>query len=127
MLGSAHFQVNIEFGGHGVGSTLHQDRHIPNIGEPGRGYVLRLLLAMEPRIMDGTSKLVAAPDGWPLRQWPGPVTILFRSDSCAPPFFASVEHASSMSRASVSTCSRLNVSLTRARMIVTFWAFGGRV
>ena len=32
--------------------------------------------------------------------------------------------ASSMSRARVSTCSRLIVSLTRARMIVTSWAFG---
>jgi len=62
-----------------------------------------------------------------LGQWPGPVTIFFRSDSCAPPFFASVEHASSISRASVSTCSRLIVSLTSARMIVTSWAFGGRV
>ncbi len=60
-------------------------------------------------------------------QWPGPVTILARSDSCAPPLRARVAQASSMSRARVSTCSRLIVSLTRARMIVTSWAFGGSV
>lgn len=68
VLESAGFEVNTEFGGHGVGSTMHQDPHIPNIGAPGRGYVLRpgLLLAIEPWIMDGTSKLVTAPDGWTL-------------------------------------------------------------
>jgi methionyl aminopeptidase len=68
VLESAHFKVNTEFGGHGVGSTMHQDPHIPNIGTPGRGYVLRpgLRLAIEPWIMDGTSKLITAPDGWTL-------------------------------------------------------------
>ncbi|WP_350003361.1 type I methionyl aminopeptidase [Pseudarthrobacter sp. WHRI 8279] len=68
VLESAHFKVNTQFGGHGVGSTMHQDPHIPNTGKAGRGYVLRpgLLLAIEPWVMDGTSKLVTAPDGWTL-------------------------------------------------------------
>ncbi|MCU1518554.1 MAG: methionine aminopeptidase type [Pseudarthrobacter sp.] len=68
VLESARFKVNTEFGGHGVGSTMHQDPHIPNTGRPGRGYVLRpgMLLAIEPWVMDGTSKLVTAPDGWTL-------------------------------------------------------------
>ncbi|UZX04623.1 type I methionyl aminopeptidase [Arthrobacter sp. CDRTa11] len=68
VLEAARFQVNKEFGGHGVGSTMHQDPHIPNTGIPGRGYVIRpgLLLAIEPWVMDGTSKLVTAPDGWTL-------------------------------------------------------------
>lgn len=68
VLESARFRVNTEFGGHGVGSTMHQDPHIPNTGKPGRGYVLRpgLLLAIEPWIMDGTAKLVTASDGWTL-------------------------------------------------------------
>ena len=65
VLESANFQVNTQFGGHGVGSTMHQDPHIPNTGKAGRGYVLRpgLLLAIEPWVMDGTSTLVTAPDG----------------------------------------------------------------
>ena len=69
VLEAAQFQVNTQFGGHGVGSTMHQDPHIPNTGKPGRGYVLRpgLLLAIEPWVMDGTSKLVTDPDGWTLR------------------------------------------------------------
>ena len=68
VLESANFQVNTQFGGHGVGSTMHQDPHIPNTGKAGRGYVLRpgLLLAIEPWVMDGTSTLVTAPDGWTL-------------------------------------------------------------
>ena len=60
-------------------------------------------------------------------QCPGPVITRRRSDSCAPPFFSRVAQASAMSLASVSTCSRLRVSLTRARMIVTSCAFGGSV
>ncbi|MEZ2388343.1 type I methionyl aminopeptidase [bacterium RCC_150] len=68
MLETAGFEVNTQFGGHGVGSTMHQDPHIPNNGAPGRGYVLRpgMLLAIEPWVMDGTSELVTAPDGWTL-------------------------------------------------------------
>ncbi|MEE2570220.1 type I methionyl aminopeptidase [Pseudarthrobacter sp. J64] len=69
VLEAANFEVNLEFGGHGVGSTMHQDPHISNNGVPGRGYKLRpgLLLAIEPWVMAGTSKLVMDPDGWTLR------------------------------------------------------------
>src|SRR3954467_1780169 len=34
----AGYRINTEFGGHGVGSTMHQDPHVPNSGQPGRGY-----------------------------------------------------------------------------------------
>lgn len=69
VLTDAGFQVNTEFGGHGVGSTMHQGPHIANIGRPGRGYELRpgLLLAIEPWVMAGTKQLVMDPDGWTLR------------------------------------------------------------
>lgn len=68
VLQGAGFSVNTEFGGHGVGSTMHQDPHIANTGTPGRGYKLRpgLLLAIEPWVMHGTNKLVMAEDGWTL-------------------------------------------------------------
>src|SRR4051794_19189699 len=48
-LTGAGYGVNTEFGGHGVGRTMHQDPHVPNIGRPGRGYQLRpgLVLAIE--------------------------------------------------------------------------------
>ena len=72
-LTAAGYRVNTEFGGHGVGSTMHQDPHIPNSGRPGRGYTLRpgLLLALEPWIMADTDALVTDADGWTLRSATG--------------------------------------------------------
>ena len=73
VLTGAGYEVNRDFGGHGVGSTMHQDPHIPNIGKPGRGYVLRpgLLLAIEPWVMADTATLVTDADGWTLRSATG--------------------------------------------------------
>ena len=76
VLGGAGYQVNTEFGGHGVGSTMHQDPHIANTGRPGRGYRLRpgLLLALEPWVMADTAELVTDEDGWTLRSATGCLT-----------------------------------------------------
>jgi methionyl aminopeptidase len=73
VLNHAGYQVNTEFGGHGVGSTMHQDPHISNTGRPGRGYKLRpgLLLALEPWVMADTADLVTDADGWTLRSATG--------------------------------------------------------
>lgn len=73
VLGQAGYPINVEFGGHGIGSTMHQDPHVPNSGRPGRGYKLRpgLLLALEPWAMVDTAELVIAPDGWTLRSATG--------------------------------------------------------
>ena len=72
-LSAAGYLVNTEFGGHGVGSTMHQDPHISNAGRPGRGYKLRpgLLLALEPWVMADTAALVTDADGWTLRSATG--------------------------------------------------------
>ena len=69
----AGLSVNTEFGGHGVGRTMHGDPHIPNAGRPGRGYGLRpgLVIAIEPWFMRGTDQLVMDPDGWTLRSKDG--------------------------------------------------------
>lgn len=73
VLTEAGFRVNTDFGGHGVGSTMHQDPHVPNSGRPGRGYTLRpgLLLALEPWVMADTDELVTDADGWTLRSATG--------------------------------------------------------
>ncbi|WP_010206261.1 type I methionyl aminopeptidase [Salinibacterium sp. PAMC 21357] len=73
VLSAAGYPINMEFGGHGIGSTMHQDPHVANDGRPGRGYTLRpgLLLALEPWVMADTSELVTDADGWTLRSATG--------------------------------------------------------
>jgi methionyl aminopeptidase len=73
VLSEAGYPINTEFGGHGIGSTMHQDPHVANTGRPGRGYKLRpgLLLALEPWVMADTAELVTDPDGWTLRSATG--------------------------------------------------------
>ena len=43
------------YGGHGIGRQMHEDPHVPNIGRPDRGVVLRtgLTLAIEPMLTLG--------------------------------------------------------------------------
>jgi methionyl aminopeptidase len=73
VLTGAGYKVNGEFGGHGVGSTMHQDPHIANNGLRGRGYPLKpgLLLAIEPWAMADTDRLKVDDDGWTLRSATG--------------------------------------------------------
>jgi methionyl aminopeptidase len=73
VLSDAGYPINVEFGGHGIGSTMHQDPHVSNTGRPGRGYRLRpgLLLALEPWVMSDTDELVTDADGWTLRSATG--------------------------------------------------------
>jgi len=67
------FSVNTDFGGHGVGRTMHGDPHIPNDGRAGRGFPLRagLVFAIEPWLMLGTDRIYTDPDGWTLRSLDG--------------------------------------------------------
>ncbi|MDJ0336661.1 type I methionyl aminopeptidase [Cryobacterium sp. PH31-O1] len=73
VLDAAGYPINMEFGGHGIGSTMHQDPHVANDGRPGRGYKLRagLLLALEPWVMADTAELITDADGWTLRSFTG--------------------------------------------------------
>lgn len=69
----AGYGVNTDFGGHGVGRTMHGDPHIPNDGRAGRGFPLRegLVFAIEPWLMQSTDRLFTDPDGWTLRSMDG--------------------------------------------------------
>ncbi|HEY0226003.1 MAG TPA: type I methionyl aminopeptidase [Mycobacterium sp.] len=73
VLSDAGYPISTVFGGHGIGSTMHQDPHVPNAGRPGHGYKLRpgLVLALEPWIMADTTELVTDADGWTLRSATG--------------------------------------------------------
>lgn len=67
------YPVNVEFGGHGLGRTMHEDPHVSNRGRAGRGLVLRpgLTLALEPWFAQGTNKIVYDRDGWTIRSADG--------------------------------------------------------
>jgi methionyl aminopeptidase len=70
---AAGYGVNTDFGGHGVGRTMHGDPHVPNDGRPGRGFPLQpgLVFAIEPWFMQGTDRIFTDPDGWTLRSIDG--------------------------------------------------------
>jgi methionyl aminopeptidase len=42
-------------GGHGIGTAMHEDPHVPNTGRPGRGLTLQegLVIAIEPMLIEG--------------------------------------------------------------------------
>jgi methionyl aminopeptidase len=69
----AGYKINTEFGGHGVGRTMHGDPHVPNNGRRGRGLPLRpgLVIAIEPWFLEHTDKIYTDPDGWTLRSRDG--------------------------------------------------------
>jgi len=62
----AGFSVVRSLVGHGVGRHYHEDPHIPNFGEPGRGPRLSegMTIAIEPMITAGGSDVVVDEDGW---------------------------------------------------------------
>ncbi|CAN5406269.1 type I methionyl aminopeptidase [soil metagenome] len=67
------YPVNTEFGGHGLGRTMHEDPHVSNKGRGGRGLKLRpgLTLALEPWFARTTDRIVYDPDGWTIRSADG--------------------------------------------------------
>jgi methionyl aminopeptidase len=71
--GQAGYKINTEFGGHGVGRTMHGDPHVPNNGRRGRGLPLRpgLVIAIEPWFLEHTDKIYTDDDGWTLRSRDG--------------------------------------------------------
>ncbi len=67
------YPVNLDFGGHGVGRTMHGDPHVANDGRPGRGLKLKagLVIAIEPWFIHDTDEIYTDDDGWTLRSRTG--------------------------------------------------------
>ena len=64
------YGINTDFGGHGVGRSMHEAPSVPNEGRAGRGLVLSpgLVVAIEPWFMAGGSdKYHIDDDGWTIR------------------------------------------------------------
>jgi methionyl aminopeptidase len=55
-----------EYGGHGIGTEMHQEPHVLNFGRPGNGpeIVAGLALAIEPMITRGSAKTKVLSDDW---------------------------------------------------------------
>jgi len=73
-VGRSHgLKVNTQFGGHGVGRTMHGDPHVPNDGRAGRGFPLKpgLVIAIEPWFLHTTDEIVMDDDGWTIRSADG--------------------------------------------------------
>ena len=70
---AAGLSINTQFGGHGVGRTMHGDPHVPNDGRPGRGFKLQpgLVIAIEPWFLHTTDEIYTDDDGWTLRSKDG--------------------------------------------------------
>jgi methionyl aminopeptidase len=70
------------YGGHGIGTEMHQDPHVLNYGRPGHGarLVPGMALALEPMITMGSPRTVVLSDEW---------TVVTRDRSIA----AHVEHS----------------------------------
>jgi len=75
----AGFSVVRSLVGHGVGRHYHEDPHIPNFGEPGRGPLLSegMTIAIEPMITAGDSEVAVMDDGWTIRTADGSMSAHF--------------------------------------------------
>jgi methionine aminopeptidase type I len=65
--GESHqYGIVDHYGGHGIGTEMHQDPHVLNYGRPGRGpkLVPGLALAIEPMVTVGDPATVELEDGW---------------------------------------------------------------
>lgn len=71
---TAGYGLHTDFGGHGIGRTMHESPHIPNDGTAGRGMRLRagMTTAIEPWFLaGGIDAYRIDTDGWTLRSTDG--------------------------------------------------------
>lgn len=76
---AAGYGINADFGGHGVGRTMHEEPHVPNLGRRRSGLRLRegLVVAVEPWFMAGGDGYVIDDDGWTIRSADGSLAAHF--------------------------------------------------
>jgi methionyl aminopeptidase len=63
---SGRYGIVTGYGGHGIGTQMHMDPHVQNVGRPGRGLHLvpGMALAIEPMITLGTGATHELADHW---------------------------------------------------------------
>jgi len=60
------YGIVAEYGGHGIGTSMHMDPFLPNFGDPGQGprLVPGMALAVEPMLTAGDPQTKELDDGW---------------------------------------------------------------
>jgi methionyl aminopeptidase len=60
------YGIVAEYGGHGIGTSMHMDPFLPNHGDPGQGprLVAGMALAVEPMLTAGDPEIRELDDGW---------------------------------------------------------------
>lgn len=60
------YGIVADYGGHGIGTAMHMDPFLPNVGRPGRGPRLLpgMTLAIEPMLTAGSDLTEELDDGW---------------------------------------------------------------
>jgi methionyl aminopeptidase len=60
------YTVVRQFVGHGIGRAMHEEPHVPNYGDAGKGRRLSagLVVAIEPMVNAGGPEVVVQDDGW---------------------------------------------------------------
>lgn len=76
---AAGFSVVRSLVGHGVGRSYHEDPHIPNFGEAGRGPLLSegMTIAIEPMITAGGPEVYVHDDDWSISTTDGSLACHF--------------------------------------------------
>jgi methionyl aminopeptidase len=64
--GCGSYGIVENYGGHGIGTSMHMEPHVLNYGKPGRGpqLVAGMALAIEPMIVLGSPATEELQDGW---------------------------------------------------------------
>lgn len=67
------------FGGHGIGRKMHEDPHVPHVGQRGRGITLvaGMCFTVEPMINQGKKAWRIDDDGWRVRTRDGSLSAQF--------------------------------------------------
>lgn len=60
------FSVVYSYAGHGIGTEMHEEPQVPNLGPPGHGPKLQsgMVLAIEPMVNAGGADVEMLDDGW---------------------------------------------------------------
>ena len=63
------YSLPIEYTGHGIGTHMHEEPYVPNVGRPGTGELLKkgMCIAIEPMTFMGKPHCYTLSDGWDVK------------------------------------------------------------